>query len=74
MAEWSGKVVPSFKLVPDPDRKGLSDGNVAQTVVAAIAEVPIVAAVVEVVEKAVGREPSKVRPGDHLSKNVVPRT
>jgi hypothetical protein len=39
MAEWSGKVVPSFKLVPDPDRKGASDGN----------------AIAEVVEKAVGR-------------------
>jgi hypothetical protein len=46
MAEWSGKVVPSFKLVPDPDRKGASDGNAAQAVVGAIAEV---------VEKAVGR-------------------
>jgi predicted Zn finger-like uncharacterized protein len=46
MAEWSGKVVPSFQLVPDPDRKGASDGNAAQSVVGAIAEV---------VEKAVGR-------------------
>jgi hypothetical protein len=46
MAEWSGKVVPFFKLVPDPDRKGASDGNAAQAVVGAIAEV---------VEKAVGR-------------------
>jgi hypothetical protein len=38
MAEWSGKVVPSFKLVLDPDRKGASDGNAAQAVVGAIAE------------------------------------
>ena len=44
MAEWNGKVVPSFKLAPDADRKGGSEGNVAQAVVAAIAEVPVVAA------------------------------
>jgi hypothetical protein len=44
MAEWSGKVVPFFKLVPDPDRKGASDGNAA-----------VVGAIAEVVEKAVGR-------------------
>jgi hypothetical protein len=46
MAEWSGKLIPSFKLVPDPDRRGASDGNAAQAVMAAIAEV---------VEKTVGR-------------------
>jgi hypothetical protein len=55
MAEWNGKVVPSFRLVPDADRKGGSDGNVAQAVVAAIAGVPVVAAVAGMVEKAVGR-------------------
>jgi hypothetical protein len=44
MAEWSGKLFPSFRLVPDP--KGASDGNAAQAVMAAIAEV---------VEKTVGR-------------------
>jgi hypothetical protein len=55
MAEWHGKVIPSFKSVPDPDRKGKSEGNVAQAVVAAIAGVPVVAAIAEVLEKAVGR-------------------
>jgi hypothetical protein len=55
MAEWDGKVVPSFKLVPDADRKEGSDRNVAQAVVAAIAEVPVVAVIAVVVEKAVGR-------------------
>jgi hypothetical protein len=55
MAEWHGKVIPSFKSVPDPDRKGRSEGNVAQAVVAAIAGVPVVAAIAEVLERAVGR-------------------
>jgi hypothetical protein len=55
MAEWDGKVVPSFKLVPDADRKAGRDGNVAQAVVTAIAKVPVVAAIAEVVEKAVVR-------------------
>ena len=55
MAEWNGKLVPSFKLVPNADRKGGSVGNVAQAVVAAIAEVPVVAAIAEVLEKAAGR-------------------
>ena len=72
MAEWNGKVVPSFKLAPDADRKGGSEGNVAQAVVAAIAEVPVVAAIADVVEKAIGRQPSKVRRRDDLSKVVDP--
>ena len=74
MAKWNGKVVPFFRLVPDANRKGGSDGSVAQTVVAAIAEVPVVAAIAEVVEKAVGRQPSKVRRRDYLSKIVDPST
>ena len=55
MAEWNGKVVPSFKLVADVERKAGRDGNVAKAVVAAIAKAPVVAAIAEVVEKAVGR-------------------
>jgi len=70
MAEWDGKVVPSCKLVPDADRNEGSDGNVAQTVVAAVAEVPVVAAITEVVEKAIGRQPSKARRRDDLSKST----
>ena len=50
MAEWNGKVVPSFKLVPDPALIERSVGKADQPVVAAIAEVVI---------KAVGRRSSK---------------
>jgi len=41
MAEWNGKVVPSFKLVPDSARIEGSDGNADQPGVAAIAEVVV---------------------------------